>query len=71
MKSRKINTIIVIAEAKARITGHKKTKKLQNILHIFVVGYISQNHTVVIVTNHHHNVIAIEVKLDQTTFFSK
>ena len=56
-----MKTIIVTAEARASTKGHKNTKKLQKNLPAFVIGYISQNHTVVMVTSPHHKVFGIDV----------
>ena len=66
-----MKTIIVTDDAKASTNGHKNTRKLQKNLPKFVVGIISQNQTVVIVTSHHHNEIGIEVNLVFITSFSK
>jgi hypothetical protein len=52
------------------VSGHRNTRKLPIILHIFVRGTISQKPTVVMVTNPHHKDIGIDVNSDASTHLS-
>jgi hypothetical protein len=59
-----------MADHKARIRGHINTSIEAISFHMAVTGTMSQYHTVVIVTSHHHREAGIEVKLVQYKLFS-